>query len=272
MLNAEHELTKWAEVLDHKNLPAIRDPYRKAVTAKLLEQTEVETRNDSRYLAEATGQVTTGSVATYDPVLISLVRRAMPNLIAYDVAGVQPLQLPTGLIFAMKARRESTASAAITTADAEILFSESNTGFSAGDATGPTSSDPFDADLSLYSPTTGVSTATGEGDILGRAGFTIEKATVTAVTRQLASEYTMEIAHDLQRVHGLDAESELANILTTEILSEMNREVVRNINVKAILGAQQSGLTTAGTFDLSTDADGRWAVEKFKSLIFQIEL
>ncbi len=255
MFNSETDMKKWAPILEHKDAPAFQDAHRKAVTAKLLENTETALREEKAqagFLNE--NNVTTAAVDKFDPVLISLVRRAMPNLIAYDVAGVQPMSGPTGLIFAMKARyndgaNESPANPQVTTGDTEALgIDVPNTAFS-----GPVSTSAGEA--------LGAAGGTDFGDM----GFTIEKATVEAKTRGLKAEYTMELAQDLKSVHGLDAESELANILSTEILAEINREVINTINAKAKAGFD------GGDFDLSTDADGRWAVEKFKSLIFQIE-
>src|SRR6056300_1624442 len=253
MLNAEKEIQKWGPVLEHADAPAITDSYKKAVTAKLLENTEIALREEahaSSFGALNETSVTTGSVANPDPVLISLVRRAMPNLIAYDVAGVQPMSGPTGLIFAMKARYNDTTDGAnnpgkVTTADTEALFNEADTDFG---GTGTHAGGLFD------SPESGITTGTGI-------------ATVTAETRQLKAEYTMELAQDLKAVHGLDAESELANILSGEILAEINREVIRSIVNTGKVG----GVGSTEAFDLVADADGRWAVEKFQSLIFQIE-
>ena len=266
MFNAEQDIKKWAPVLEHADAAPITDSYKKAVTAKLLENTEVALKAErAQYGNLNENNQTTGAVSNFDPVLISLVRRAMPNLIAYDVAGVQPMSGPTGLIFAMKARYNDAGTSAITTGDTEALgLTEPATAFSTGGAStaGGTSA--------------GLSTAAGEaltGGGFGDMGFTIEKAVVEAKTRGLKAEYTMELAQDLKAIHNLDAESELANILSTEILAEINREVINTINAKAIVGF--SGAATPGTtdtFDLSTDADGRWAVEKFKSLMFQIEV
>ena len=266
MLNAEKELKKWAPVLEHADAPAINDSYRKAVTAKLLENTEVALREEaaasSFQLNEADGNQNTSAVANPDPVLISLVRRAMPNLIAYDVAGVQPMSGPTGLIFAMKARIGD--GTPIIKTDAEALFNEADTDFS---GTGTHANGLFDSPANMTTGT-GIPTATAEvANIANEMGFTIEKSTVTAKTRQLKAEYTMELAQDLKAVHGLDAESELANILSGEILAEINREVIRNI----VVTGKEAGLGVKHAFDLVADADGRWAVEKFQSLIFQIE-
>lgn len=275
MFNAENELKKWAPVLEHADAPEIKDNYRKAVTAKLLENTERalnEERGINGMLNE--NNTTTGSITSYDPVLISLVRRAMPNLIAYDVAGVQPMSGPTGLIFAMKARYndvDSPGAGKVTTADTEALFNEADTDFGGAGSHGGT--DPYgslDSPQVGYTTGTGIATATAEGAAPAELGFTIEKATVTATTRQLKAEYTMELAQDLKAIHGLDAESELANILSAEILAEINREVIRSINSTAKTGAANVG--TDGLFDMVADADGRWAVEKFKSLIYQLEV
>ena len=267
MLNAEKELQKWAPVLEHADAPAITDSYKKAVTAKLLENTEVALREEAQassfgVLNEADANQSTAAVANPDPVLISLVRRAMPNLIAYDVAGVQPMSGPTGLIFAMKARIGD--GSAIATGDAEALFNEADTDFSGA---GTHAGGLFDSPAAITSGT-GITTNTAEvSSSLAEMGFTIEKATVTAKTRQLKAEYSMELAQDLKAVHGLDAESELANILSGEILAEINREVIRNI----VVTGKEAGLGIKHQFDLVADADGRWAVEKFQSLIFQLE-
>ena len=281
MFKSETLMEKWAPVLEASEAPAFKDAHRKAVTAAVLENTEkalAEERGHQNFqLNEAAPTNATGAgIDNWDPILISLVRRAMPNLIAYDIAGVQPMSGPTGLIFAMKSRYTSQSGT-------EALFNEADTSFSgisSGSATG--SSDPFagdsaDADsVADYAAGTGMTTAAaealgdGSGADFAEMAFSIEKATVTAKSRALKAEYTMELAQDLKAVHGLDAESELANILSAEILAEINREVVRTINLKAKLGAQQTDLTTAGTFDLDTDADGRWSAEKYKGLLVQI--
>jgi hypothetical protein len=287
MLNATKELKKWAPVLEHTDAPAITDSYKKAVTAKLLENTEKalqEERAQSSFLSEDINSASTSQVATYDPVIISLVRRAMPNLIAYDVAGVQPMSGPTGLIFAMKSRYSGAGSPSdkIGLEDTEAFFNEADTGFSGEGAQAGT--DPLgdiDSPQVGYTTGTGVDTVAGEGDFMNNMGFTIEKSIVTAKTRGLKAEYTMELAQDLKAIHGLDAESELANILSTEILAEINREIIRGINTKAELGARTDdqhgaqanrGTASTGTFDLALDADGRWSGEKYKSLLTQIEL
>jgi hypothetical protein len=260
MLNAENALKKWASIIEHTDCAPIQDAYRKSVTAVLLENTEKALQEEhaalanSNYITETTNAATT---AVADPVLISMVRRAMPQLIAYDICGVQPMTGPTGLIFAMKARQSDGVAGAsdsdgttTTTGDAELLFDEADGALSGADAT------------------TGKSAGVGEG-AMANAGFTIEKTTVTALTRSLKAEYTMELAQDLKAVHGLDAESELANILSQEILAEINREVIKEIRNAAFTGAV--GSSDNGNFDLIVDADGRWAVERFQSLAFQLE-
>ena len=289
MFNSESLQEKWAPVIEHAELPQIKDGYRKAVTALVLENQEkamAEERSQQSFqLHEAapanatTGG--TGNMANWDPILISLVRRAMPNLMAYDIAGVQPMSGPTGLIFAMKSRYADNANRLLAT---EALFNEANSSYSgaAGHASDSSSliGDGTDTDKvgDPFGVGAGVDTATGEALGTGspaaefaQMAFSIEKATVSAKTRALKAEYTMELAQDLKAVHGLDAESELANILSAEILAEINREVIRTINVKATLGAQTANVTTAGIFDLTTDADGRWSAEKFKGMLMQIE-
>jgi hypothetical protein len=278
---------KWSPVLDHDGLDRIKDPYRRAVTAVILENQEKAMAEESRTLNEAAptnsgGGLGTGTnVASYDPILISLVRRALPNLIAYDVCGVQPMTGPTGLIFAMRSKYK-------TMNGDEALFFEANTAFSgqnsAGGLAGTTSGNTsntnpvFDLnDSNVFGTGKGMTTAQAEalgdgtaGNAFAEMAFAIDKVTVTARSRALKAEYTTELAQDLKAVHGLDAETELANILSTEILAEINREVIRTIYRSATIGAQY-GVTTAGTFDLDTDSNGRWSVEKFKGLIFHIE-
>ena len=275
MFNAENDIKKWGPVLEHADAPAISDNYRKAVTAKLLENTELALKEESAQLGSLTeNNQTTAAVSNFNPVLISLVRRAMPNLIAYDIAGVQPMSGPTGLIFAMKSRYNDSSPAGVIskTGDSEALFNEPDTAF-AGTA------DSVNSGLTGKGIDDSQALGASGGTAFGDMGFTIDKQTVTAKTRALKAEYTMELAQDLKAIHNLDAESELANILSTEILAEINREVIQSINavaIKAPVGAQD-GDTSAisaqdNTFDLQSDADGRWAVEKFKSLLFQIEL
>ena len=270
MYQTEHLQEKWQPVLQHPDLPEIKDPYRRAVTTVILENQEKAMREDSEFLSEATPANATGSaIANWDPILISLVRRAMPSLIAYDVCGVQPMTGPTGLIFAMKARYTSQSGV-------EALFNEANTGF-AGTGT-QLSSDVLKA-LSAATYTTGTGMATSAAEALGNStagtqfaqmAFSIEKATVTAKSRALKAEYTMELAQDLKAIHGLDAETELANILSSEILAEINREVIRTIYSNSVMGAAMN-TTTAGIFDLDTDSNGRWSVERWKGLMFAIE-
>jgi hypothetical protein len=282
MFNAEDAIRKWSPILEHADIPAIGDNYKKHVTAVLLENQEKalrEERNAMGFMTETAANSTGAGVANWDPVLISLVRRSMPNLMAYDVAGVQPMTGPTGLIFAMKSRYTSKAGA-------EALQGEANTGFSGtgangGDSSsvaGTTGTDTTPADTVEDSFDFGTGLALADGEALGNTGsalaqmaFSIDKTSVTAKTRALKAEYTMELAQDLKAIHGLDAESELANILSSEILAEINREVIRTINVKAKLGAQTSNVAAAGTFDVNTDSDGRWSVEKFKGLMVQID-
>ena len=282
-LSETHE-KKWQPVLEHPDLPKITDAYRRAVTSVILENQERASKEDSAYLAEAAPTNATGSaVANWDPILISLVRRAMPNLIAYDIAGVQPMTGPTGLIFAMRSRYTSQAGG-------ESFFDEADTDFSGRNAAG-SSVDGFsstahsgsnpgvlnDGSPGTYTAGTAMTTAKAEalGDASGNAfaemAFSIEKATVTAKSRALKAEYTMELAQDLKAIHGLDAETELANILSAEILAEINREVVRTIYINSEKGAQTGNVTTAGIFDLDTDSNGRWSVERFKGLMFQLE-
>jgi hypothetical protein len=268
-------INKWKEVLDHPGLNPITDNYKKQVTAILLENQEIDAVQQGRILQEANDASaslgTAASGGSFDPILIALVRRAMPQLMAYDVCGVQPMNMPTGLIFAMKSRY-----GAGTTSNGEALYVNPNIGATGfyGDAntaysgTGTSQgTDPFDG---AYSTGTGLSTASGETLTPSEMGFTIEKVTVTAKTRALKSEYSIELAQDLKAVHGLDAESELSNILSAEIMFEINREIMRTMYSIAKTGAQK-GTTTAGYFDLDTDSDGRWSVERFKGLMFQAD-
>lgn len=264
---------KWEPILEHEDLAPIKDSYRRSCTAVLLE-------NQRRALAEsASADVTnvTGGVAKWDPVLISLVRRSAPNLIAFDIAGVQPMTGPTGLLFALRARYGSQAGA-------EALFNEADTDYS-GTGTHGGDSSGFPAGFFNESPprdatTKGVGIDTATAEKLGTEGlspvqqfpemaFTVEKTSVTAKTRALKAEYSIELAQDLKAIHGLDAETELANILSSEILAEINREFIRTVNIAAKVGAQESA--TAGMFDLDVDADGRWALEKWKTMLYQLE-
>ena len=298
----EDLIKKWQPVLEHNDLPEIKDVHRRSVTATLLENQEKAAKEaaygsggyqmpsllgeaaPTNAMGASSSTAGDGSIDMFDPVLISLVRRSMPNMIAYDIAGVQPMTGPTGLIFAMRSRFTGQAGT-------EALFNEADTDFSASAAgntasiqaidasagTGQAGSDPTArASGSGYSVATGMTRAEAEalGDESQNAfqemAFSVEKVSVTAVSRALKAEYTMELAQDLKAIHGLDAETELSNILSTEILAEINREVVRTVNYTATAGAQDN-VTTAGTFDLDVDANGRWSVERFKGMIFQIE-
>jgi len=317
MFNSEQLQKKWAPILEAKDAPAFKDNYRKSITAVLLENQEKALREENSQasflnennvsgngFATAAG---TGAVKTWDPVLISLVRRAMPNIVAYDIAGVQPMTMPTGLIFAMRSQYQN--AAGVNTAEA--LFNKPDVGFSGsqgsagaspygvptgtgeqltGGGVDGTYADPGGFGIGATASvnvnigrTTGATSPSG----FGQMGFTVDKTTVTAVTRALKAEYTMELAQDLKAVHGLDAEAELANILSVEILAEINREVIETVNAKAQVGGIRAVTFTGatgvngqpgtigaatGSFDINEDADGRWAVEKFKSLLFQIEI
>lgn len=262
MFLSEQVEKKWEPVLNHENLPKIEDSYKRAVTAVVLENQEKALREERTALFEAPHANQTGaSVDNYDPILISLVRRALPNLMAYDVAGVQPMTGPTGLIFAMKSHYTSQTGT-------EALFNEADTDFSGGGT--HAGSNPVDG---AYTTGTGVATSSAEdfGDsvTLNQMAFSIEKTTVTAKSRALKAEYTVELAQDLKAIHGLDAEGELSNILSQEILAEINREVIRTIYKVAKTGAASTA--TPGTFDLDVDSNGRWSVERFKGLLFNIE-
>ena len=315
MYLAEEIQRKWSPVLDHDALGAIKDQHRRSVTAIMLENTENALREATAHGSYQTLTETgiapsavnamggssstsgTGGIDTFDPVLISLVRRAMPNLIAYDICGVQPMTGPTGLIFAMRSmyanQQTNSTGYALPQGSAvtqETFYQEVNTAFSSvvggTNVYGDKNAGKFPGDsnttalssLANYNTAGGMSTATAEALGSNNSGasdfsqmaFTIEKVTVTAKSRALKAEYTMELAQDLKAIHGLDAETELANILSAEILSEINREVVRTINITAVAGAQDN-TTTAGIFDLDTDSNGRWSVEKFKGLMFQLE-
>ena len=306
-LNEEIQ-NKWKPILEHGDLPSIKDAHKRSVTAQILENTENAVREaraamSGGFLGEAgptnsignPDSTNAGAIDTFDPVLISLVRRAMPNLIAYDICGVQPMTGPTGLIFAMRARYANQTGS-------ETFYNEVNTGWSArqgangqasdtnlgqsgsygatspGGALGNVGTSPAasnNAGNSAYNFAGALNTSFAEG--LGNApavfpemAFSIEKVTVSAKTRALKAEYSLELAQDLKAIHGLDAETELSNILSVEILAEINREVIRSIVITAKQGAE-TGTTTAGIFDLDTDSNGRWSVEKFKGLMFQVE-
>ena len=286
MFQTEHLQEKWQPVLQHPDLPEIADSYKRAVTTVILENQEKALREDRAFLSEAAPANSTGaSVDNWDPILISLVRRSMPNLIAYDICGVQPMTGPVGLIFAMRSRFISQAGAEALADEAlpggQGKSNQNAAGTIGGGDVGATETNPAvlndSPSAGTYTSATGQTTAQGEalGDnsstnVFAEMAFSIEKHTVTAVTRALKAEYSMELAQDLKAIHGLDAETELANILSAEILAEINREVVRNIYVSAVAGAQVN-TTTAGIFDLDTDSNGRWSVEKFKGLLFQVE-
>ena len=266
----EELMQKWKPILEHGALPGIQDSHRAAVTATLLENTETSMQEgeslgaSGSLLSEAAPANSTADMAKYDPVLISLVRRAMPNLVAYDIAGVQPMTGPTGLIFAMRSKYEDTGS------KPEAFYGEADTDYS-GAGTHANA-------LGAGSETTGTGLATadaealgdGAGDEFAQMSFSIEKVSVTAKSRALKAEYTTELAQDLKAIHGLDAETELANMLSAELLAEINREVIRTVYTNAVAGSQ-GGVATNGTFNLDVDANGRWSVEKFKGLMFQIE-
>jgi hypothetical protein len=311
MFNAEYLQEKWAPILDYQGLDSIKDSHRRMVTAVLLENQERTLREEREFLSEGPTSNTqsgtygganaagfsgtaTSPVAGFDPVLISLIRRAMPNLVAYDLAGVQPMNGPTGLIFAMRSKYK-------TQDGTEALFNEVDSAFSGQDSSfaqdegwtngnvGLGTTTQRGSNPGLLDPTTGASgdattynvgqgMRTDNAENLGQTGgpqfnemaFSIEKVTVTAKSRALKAEYSLELAQDLKVIHGLNAEAELANLLSTEILAEINREVIRTIYNVAESGAQ-ANTATAGTFDLDVDSNGRWSVEKFKGLIFQIE-
>ena len=283
MFLSESIQQKWQPVLEHPDLPKIGDAYKRAVTSMVLENQEKALKEDAAFLSEAAPTNATGaSIQNWNPILISLVRRAMPNLIAYDIAGVQPMSGPTGLIFAMRSRYASQAGG-------EALFDEADSDFSGRNAAGSsvsgasatTQSGTNPAVLNDAAPgtyTTGTAMDTDYAEALGDAAgnafaemaFSIEKSTVTAKSRALKAEYTMELAQDLKAIHGLDAETELSNILSAEILAEINREVVRSVYIGSEQGAQ-TNTTTPGIFDLDTDSNGRWSVERFKGLMFQLE-
>ena len=306
MYNSESLQEKWAPILDYDGLDPIKDAHRRSTTAILLENQEKELREEASFLSEQPTVNTNSSssaagfsadastpVAGFDPVLISLIRRSMPNLVAYDLAGVQPMNGPTGLIFAMRSRFNNMTGT-------EALFNEADSAFSGQDdgldvtsgfvdgavglgTTAQQGSNPgllsgasSPTDATQYNVGTGMRTDDSEalgnaaGDHFNQMAFSIEKVTVTAKSRALKAEYSLELAQDLKAIHGLNAEAELANILSTEILGEINREVIRTIYNVAKPGAQ-ANVASGGTFDLDTDSNGRWSVEKFKGLIFQIE-
>ena len=305
-INSQMLMEKWAPVLDFDGLGEIKDSHRRAVTAQMLENQERELRESAEFLGEASpansagtggfsgGAAAGGPVAGFDPVLISLIRRSMPNLIAYDICGVQPMSGPTGLIFAMRSRYDGQSGTETFFDEVDTTFSGQNNsrnlsnGFSDGlvgfgttnqDGTNPNVLNPVGTATTNPSPyNVGQGMTTGDSEALGDAAanafnqmaFSIEKVTVTAKSRALKAEYSLELAQDLKAIHGLNAEAELANILSTEILAEINREVIRTIYKVAEQGAAVN-TATAGVFDLDVDSNGRWSVEKFKGLLFQIE-
>ena len=305
-INQEALQEKWAPLLDYEGLDKISDSHRRMVTAVLLENQEQALREEKEFLYEqptnstasganagfSASATATGPTAGFDPVLISLIRRSMPNLVAYDLAGVQPMNGPTGLIFAMRSRYTNQSGTEALFDEADTSFSGQNEAFDLTNGmTGAnvgfgTTANPGAGNPGLLNPQ-GSQTATtypvGQGmrtddaedlgtasDNFNEMAFSIEKVTVTAKSRALKAEYSLELAQDLKAIHGLNAEAELANILSTEILAEINREVIRTIYKVAESGAQVN-TASAGTFDLDVDSNGRWSVEKFKGLIFQIE-
>ena len=304
--NLESLQEKWAPLLDYEGLDSFKDSHRRAVTAILLENQERALREEREFLYESPtnstasganpglGAATTGAMQGFDPVLISLIRRSMPNLIAYDLCGVQPMNGPTGLIFAMRSRYTSQAGNETFYNEVDSAFSGQDSGFNntngwTGGSVGMGTTAQGGTNPSVLDPTNQANNATGanqynvgqgmrtdeseslgESDQFNQMAFSIEKVTVTAKSRALKAEYSLELAQDLKAIHGLNAEAELANILSTEILAEINREVIRTIYKIAKPGAQVN-TATAGTFDLDVDSNGRWSVEKFKGLIFQIE-
>ncbi len=294
--NSEQLQEKWAPILDHEGQEKIEDSHKRMVTAVLLENQEKILKEEAEFLNEAAPTNSTNSthIKNFDPVLISLIRRAMPNLVAYDLAGVQPMNGPTGLIFAMRSKYSTQGGEEAFYNEADTAFSGQSSGFNKTSGwtqgavglgttnqqgSNPGALDgtfPATADATTYNVGEGMTT--GEAEALGDASdnnfnqmaFSIEKVTVTAKSRALKAEYSLELAQDLKAIHGLNAEAELANILSTEILAEINREVIRTIYNVAVPGAQ-ANVATGGTFDLDIDSNGRWSVEKFKGLIFQIE-
>ena len=294
--NAEQLQEKWAPILDHDGQEKITDSHKRMVTAVLLENQEKTLKEEAEFLSEAapTNATSSTSIKNFDPVLISLIRRAMPNLVAYDLAGVQPMNGPTGLIFAMRSRYASQTAEEAFYNEADTAFSGQSSGFNKTSGwtdgavglgttnqqgSNPGALDgtfPATADATTYNVGEGMTTAQAEalGDAsannFNEMAFSIEKVTVTAKSRALKAEYSLELAQDLKAIHGLNAEAELANILSTEILAEINREVIRTIYNVAVPGAQ-ANVATGGTFDLDIDSNGRWSVEKFKGLIFQME-
>ena len=268
MFLSENYQEKWSAILDHPDLPQIKDNYKRQVTAVLLENQEKSLREERQALFETpTNNISaTSGIDKYDPILIGLVRRAMPNLMAYDICGVQPMTGPTGLIFAMRSIYGGAGANRAPAGRAEALFNEANTSFSSSftDATG--NNPVFGTYNTANATNTGAMEAQSD---FAEMSFSIDKTTVTAKSRALKAEYTVELAQDLKAIHGLDAEAELSNILSQEFMFEINREVVRTIYKVAKNGSPATA--TAGTFDLDVDSNGRWSVERFKGLLFNIE-
>lgn len=295
MSNVEQLMEKWNPVINHESLPSIQDQYRKQVTAVLLENTERALREERSVLMETVPTSATGNAANYDPVLIGLVRRSMPQLIAYDICGVQPMTAPTGLVFALRSYYGDKATEALFN-EADANYSATRTAAVGGSPTDTTDGlSPWDGSpgytgtaadggrglTGSITPPGGLGGAdadnatdpqnwgSSDGLTMNSMTFKIDKFSVAAKSRALKAEYTMELQQDLKAVHGLDAEGELSNILSNEIIAEINREVIRTVYRIAKTGAQET--TTAGTFDLDVDANGRWSVERFKGLMFQLE-
>ncbi len=282
----EKIVKKWQPIMEAANAPKITNRWKQIVTMRILENQDdfltADPGASSGMLTEAPLNATGTGISNYDPILISLVRRALPNLIAYDICGVQPMTGPTGLIFAMRARYGDNTTARLSATEA--LFNEANTSIGSNNQDGNTSgtatqtgNDAVSNILndSVFTVAKGMTTAQGEalgdpGNLFAQMSFTIEKVSVVANTKAMRADYTLELAQDLKAIHGLDAETELANILSAEILTELNREVVRSIYISASAGAQY-GVQTNGTFDLDVDSNGRWMIEKFKGFIFQLE-
>lgn len=277
---------KWEKLLDHEDFAPIKDPIRRRTTALILENTIEAIKadnenvtfgisNNSRLLNEVAPTTQTGGIDKYDPVLISLVRRSMPNLIAYDVCGVQPMTGPTGLVFSLRPKYA-------TQDGADAFYTESDTGFSGvtagnttlGQAANNVGTTPT-GNTETYNFGGGMDTLQAEAlgstsnVAFAEMSFAIDKTQVEAKTRALKGEYSIEVAQDLKAIHGLDAETELSNILSAEALAGINREIIRTIYITAKAGANSTA--TPGTFDLDVDSNGRWMVEKFKGLLFQIQ-
>jgi hypothetical protein len=263
---------KWQPILEHENMPKITSDVKKKSIAMMLENYQVESRKSSSIMEDSVPTNVTGNISKYDPILISLIRRAMPNMIAYDVCGVQPMTGPTGLIFAIRPKYISGGALG-----GDAFYNEVDTDFSGtGTHAGTNPAVLNDLVPGTYTSGTGMTTAAGEqlgigANLFAEMGIEIEKVTVEAKTRALKATYSLEMAQDMKQIHGLDAETELANILTSEVLAEVNREVIRTIYLTAVAGSQQGDLAAAGTYNLDTDSNGRWSAEKFKGMLFQID-